>query len=102
MNTYNELKMLYGAYYGVSEIYEYKVKEFILKDIKKLIDEYIKKNNMYYYEEVEVEAKKQTLITDLQDSLIVLKRMDAPFELMLLIKEKIRVLKDAENRFVEY
>ena len=97
MNTYNELKMLYGAYYGVSEMDNYKVKEYVLKDIQELIDKYIERNNMYYYEEVLEEAKKQTLITDLQDSLIVLKRMDAPLELTLLVREKIRELKDAEN-----
>ena len=98
MNTYNELKMLYGAYLGVSEIYEYKTKEYVLNDIQLLIDKYIEKNNMYYHDEVLEEAKKQTLITDLQDSLIVLKRMNVSMELILLIKEKIRNLKDAENR----
>ena len=98
MNTYNELKMLYGAYLGVSEIYEYKTKEYVLYDIQLLIDKYIEKNNIYYHDEVLEEAKKQTLITDLQDSLIVLKRMNVSMELILLIKEKIRNLKDAENR----
>ncbi len=98
MNTYNELKMLYGAYLGVSDMDEYKTKEYVLSDLRKLIDEYIERYNMYYHDEVEEDAKKQTRITNLQDSLIVLKRMDAPLELSLLIKEKIRELKDEENR----
>lgn len=98
MNTYNELKMMYGAYLGVSEMDNYKTKEYVLKDLRKVIDDYIEKNNMYYHDEVEAEAKKQSKITNLQDSLIVLKRMDASLELMLLIKEKIRELKDEENR----
>ena len=98
MNTYNELKMMYGAYLGVSEMDNYKTKEYVLKDLRKVIDEYIERNNMYYHDEVEAEAKKQSKITNLQDSLIVLKRMDASLELMLLIKEKIRELKDEENR----
>lgn len=97
MNTYNELKMLYGAYLGVSDMDNYKTKEYVLKDLKKAIDEYIEKYNIYYHDEVELEAKKQTRITNLQDSLIVLKRMDASLELMLLIKEKIRELKEEEN-----
>ncbi len=97
MNTYNELKMLYGAYLGVSDMDNYKTKEYVLKDLKKAIDEYIEKYNIYYHDEVEEEAKKQTRITNLQDSLIVLKRMDASLELMLLIKEKIRELKEEEN-----
>ena len=97
MNTYNELKMMYGAYLGISEIYEYKTKEFILNELQNLIDKYIEKNNMYYHEEVLEEAKKQSLITDLQDSLIVVKRMNVSMELILLIKEKIRNLKEEEN-----
>lgn len=97
MNTYDELKMLYGAYLGVSEMDNYKTKEYILEDIKKVIDEHINKNNMYYYDEVLEKAKEQTLITNLQDSLIVLKRINGPMELNLLIKEKIRNLKDEEN-----
>lgn len=98
MNTYNELKMLYGAYLGVSDMDEYKTKEYVLSDLRKLIDEYIERYNMYYHDEVEEDAKKQTRITNLQDSLLVLKRMDAPLELSLLIKEKIRELKNEENR----
>ena len=90
MNTYNELKLLYGAYYGVMSMDEYINKEYVLKDIKKLINTFIEKNNMYYYDEVKEDALKQTLKVDLQDSLIVLKRINASLELMLLIKEKIR------------
>ena len=95
MNTYNELKMLYGAYFGVSYMDNYKTKEYVLKKIDDEIKAFIDKNNMYYYEEVLAEAKKQTIITDLQDSLIVLKRIDVSLELILLIKEKIRELKES-------
>ena len=95
MNTYNELKMLYGAYIGVSSMDNYKTKEYTLKKIDDEIKSFIDKNNMYYHDEVLAEAKKQTLITDLQDSLIILKRIDESLELSLLIKEKIRNLKDS-------
>ena len=98
MNTYNELKMMYGAYLGISELDEYKTKEYVLNDLESLINEYIAKNNIYYHDEVFEEARKQSLITDLQDSLIVVKRMNVSMELILLIREKIRNLKDAENR----
>ena len=93
MNTYNELKMLYGAYLGVSYMDNYKTKEYVLKHIDEEIKKFIDKNNMYYHDEVLDEAKKQTIITDLQDSLIVLKRLNESLELILLIKEKIRELK---------
>lgn len=98
MNTYNELKMLYGAYLGVSSMDNYKTKEYVVKNIEDEINKFIDKNNMYYHDEVLAEAKKQSLITDLQDSLIVLKRLNESLELSLLIKEKIRYLKEEENR----
>ena len=98
MNTYNELKMLYGAYIGVSSMDNYRTKEFVVKTIEDEINKFIDKNNMYYHDEVLAEAKKQSLITDLQDSLIVLKRLNESLELTLLIKEKIRNLKEEENR----
>ena len=98
MNTYNELKMLYGAYLGVSSMDNYKTKEYVVKNIEDEINKFIDKNNMYYHDEVLAEAKKQSLITDLQDSLIILKRLNESLELSLLIKEKIRNLKEEENR----
>ena len=98
MNTYNELKMLYGAYIGVSSMDNYKTKEYVVKNIEDEINKFIDKNNMYYHDEVLAEAKKQSLITDLQDSLIILKRLNESLELSLLIKEKIRYLKEEENR----
>ncbi len=98
MNTYNELKMLYGAYLGVSSMDNYKTKEYVVKNIEDEINKFIDKNNMYYHDEVLAEAKKQSLITDLQDSLIILKRLNESLELSLLIKEKIRYLKEEENR----
>ena len=97
MNTYDELKMMYGAYLGVQEISNYKAKEYILDEINKHIDAFIKKNNMYYHDEVLEAARGQSTISDLQDSLIILKRIDGPLELTLLIKEKIRQLKEEEN-----
>ncbi len=92
MNTYNELKMYYGAYLGVMSMDSYKTKEYVLDTIQKEIDKFIEKNNMYYHDEVLEEAKKQSLITDLQDSLIVLKRINASLELVIMIKEKVREL----------
>nr|MBP3258642.1 hypothetical protein [Bacilli bacterium] len=97
MNTYNELKMLYGAYLGVSSMDNYKTKEYVVKNIEDEINKFIDKNNMYYHDEVLAEAKKQSLITDLQDSLIILKRLNESLELSLLIKEKIRYLKEEEK-----
>ncbi|MBR1376571.1 MAG: hypothetical protein IJ565_02035 [Bacilli bacterium] len=96
MDKYDELKMLYGAYYGVMDMDSYKTKEFVLKDIKELINYFIEENNIIDTKETEMLAKEQPLITRLHDSLIVLKRLDASLELTLLIKEKINELKHAK------
>ena len=93
MNKNDELKMLYGAYYGVMEMDSYKTKEFVLQKIKLLINNYIEENNINNSKEIERLAKEQTLITKLQDSLYVLKNIDESLELILLIKEKVNILK---------
>lgn len=97
MNTYNELKMLYGAYFGVNEIDEYKTKEFVLQNIQKQIDKFINKNLITEFEKIKAEAYKQDLIVKLQDSLYILKDMNASYELILLIKNKIFELKTKKD-----
>ncbi len=97
MNTYNELKMLYGAYFGVNEIDEYKTKEFVLQNIQKQIDKFISKNLITEFEKIKAEAYKQDLIVKLQDSLYILKDMNASYELILLIKNKIFELKTKKD-----
>lgn len=93
MDKSDELKMLYGAYYGIIEMDSYKTKEFVLQKIKLLINNFIEENNINNYDEIKILAEKQPLITRLQDSLYVLKDLDESLELILLVKEKVNELK---------
>ena len=96
MNKNDELKMLYGAYYGVMEMDSYKTKEFVLKKIRNLISDFIEENKMTDIDNIEKLAKEQSLLTKLQDSLYVLKELDESLELILMIKEKCGELKRAK------
>ncbi len=93
MDKADELKMLYGAYYGVAEMDSYKTKEFVLSKIKKHIDEFIKINHIDDYEKIEKMALEQDLITKLYDSLYILKNLNESMELILLIKARVNTLK---------
>ena len=93
MDKADELKMLYGAYYGVSEMDSYKTKEFVLSKINNHINEFIKVNRIDNYEEIRLMAYNQDLITKLYDSLYILKNINESMELILMIKERVSQLK---------
>ena len=70
-------RYMISGYFGVMEMDSYKLKEYVLADIK----QYIKDN-------VPVKTK-------LQDALLVLNKMDnAPMDLILEIKHRLKTLKD--------
>ena len=88
-----------GAYYGVKTMDRYDLKEYVLKDIENYIRDFISVNpidNFDYVNEVELVNKNASLITKLQDSLIILPRINADLDLILMIKSKIRDLKKEE------
>lgn len=91
MNIEDTYKLLVGAYYGVREIDEYSSKEYMLNDIKKYIENYIKQFPLpnFEYKELANEIEKISLKRKLQDSLIVLNKLNAPLELVLLIRKKL-------------
>ena len=90
-------RYLMGGYYGIREMDEYNLKEYVLKDIQDYIDNYFNENpipDFNYEEEAHRVEDKLPLITKLQDSLLVLPKVDAPMELVFLVKEKIKKCKD--------
>ncbi len=96
-------RYLVGAYYGIAEMDNYDLKEYVLKDIEQYIREYIKENPVknfdYMKEAIEVE-KERSLKTKLQDSLLVLPKVNASMELILLVKSKLKELREEEiNKF---
>ena len=93
MTIQDEYKLYVEAYYGINEIDEYELKEYILKDVDKLIDNY---NKMY---SVDNDNKLREYVKDnisiktkLQSSLIVLNNINGPMELILLIRKKLKNL----------
>lgn len=92
-------RYLVGAYYGIVEMDNYELKEYVLKDIEKYIRDYLKDNkieNINLEEEAKKVEEELTLKTKLQDSLIVLPKVNASLELILLVKARLKEIREEE------
>ncbi len=98
MNIENTYRYMISGYFGVREMDTYDLKEYVLKDIKDYIEEYIKQNpssNFDMEKEIEKIKDETPLKTKLQDALIVLNEMDnAPVDLKLQISQRLKSLKN--------
>ena len=86
-------RMYYGGYLGVSEMYEYGSKEYVLNDIEKLIKDFI--NNYHLeldFQSINDELERLDLVRKLQDALLVLNEINGPLELKLLIMKRLKEL----------
>lgn len=93
MELENQFRYLVGGYYGVALMDEYPLKEYVLKDIENYIKDFIQVNpipNFDYQMEALIIKEKVTDKTKLQDSLLVLNRMNGPMDLVFLIKKKLK------------
>ena len=100
MNLADVFRYLVGAYYGIREMDEYDVKEYVLKDIEEYIKDFIKQNPIVdfdYILEAEQVERNREFKTKLQDSLIVLPKVNAPNELIYLVKARLKRLNDEYN-----
>lgn len=92
----NEFKTYVGAYYGVNSMDEYDLKVYVLKEIEQDIKDFILVNDLDKNECLllakEVE-EKVPLKTKLQDSLLILYKMNASMELIFMIKNKLKKYK---------
>ncbi len=96
MSLENQFKCLVEAYYGVLEMDEYDLKIYVLKDIENYINNFIseyKIDNFDYKKEAEYIKDNIEIKTKLQSSLIILNKIDASMELILLIKKRLKYLK---------
>ena len=85
-----------SGYYGISEIDDYDLKEYILKDVRDYIEKYIDEHfddSIDYKLVAEVIDKEYTILEKLNDALLVLKDIDGPMELIIMVKRKIREIK---------
>lgn len=100
MDLKDEFKYLVGAYFGVREMDEYDLKVYVLSDIEKYIKDFIETNpitDFDYKKEAEKINDTMSLKTKLQDSLLVLNKMNASMELIFLIKKRLEKMKHERN-----
>lgn len=93
MELINQFRYLVGGYYGVSIMDEYPLKEFVLKDIEDYIKDFIAINPIdnFNYREEAINVKDN--VSDkvkLQDSLIVLNKINASMDLVFLVKKRLK------------
>ena len=100
MSLEDQFRYLVGAYYGVIEMDEYDLKVYVLKDIENYIKDFLDVSpidNFDYKKEASLIEENISLKTKLQDALLVLNKINGPIELTLLIKKRIKELKEKEN-----
>lgn len=93
MDLKDQFRYLIGGYYGITYMDEYPLKVYVLKDIENYIKDFIEINpidNFNYKEEAKFVEENTSVVTKLQDSLIVLQKINASMELVLLVKAKIK------------
>lgn len=93
MTLEDNFKLLVSGYYGVSEMDEYPLKVYILKDIEEYVKDFVKQYPLSSYKQLAEEIENTPLKTKLQDSLLVLNRIKAPLELTLLIRNRLNEMK---------
>lgn len=96
MDLKDQFRYLVGGYFGITYMDEYPLKEFVLKDIENYIRDFIEINPIddfdYVLESVKVKDEVSVLVK-LQDSLLVLNKINADMDLVLLVKRKIKSMK---------
>ena len=93
MSLEDTYRYLVGGYYGVSLMDEYSLKEYVLEDIKKYIEDYLKLNpisNFDYEKEAEYIKDNVSDKKKLQDALLVLNKINGSMDLVLLIKKRLK------------
>ena len=100
MNLKDEFKYLVGGYYGVMEMDEYDLKVYITKDIENYIRNFVEENpidNFNYKLEAEKIKDTMSLRTKLQDCLLVLYKINAPMELVFMVKNRLKKMDKHKN-----
>lgn len=95
MDIYDEYKCLVESYYGIMSLDEYELKEYELKKIKKIMDDYSEVNKISNEDcknIVDNVKDNSTLKRNLQSCLITYGSIEAPMDLILVIKNKLKSL----------
>ncbi len=89
----DQFKYLVGGYFGIREMDEYELKVYILKEVEEYITEFVLKNpivNFDYRKEALKIEESMNLKTKLQDALIVLHKINAPMEIIFMVKSRLK------------
>lgn len=100
MDLKDQFKYLVGGYYGITYMDDYPLKVYVLKDIENYIKDFIEINpidNFNYKEEAKKYEEELSEITKLQDALLVLNKINASMELVLLVKKRLKKLNQTKN-----
>lgn len=100
MTLQDEFKYLVGGYYGIMEMDEYDLKVYVLKDIENYIRDFLAENsipNFNYKEQAEHIKDTMSLRTKLQDSLLVLYKINASMNLVFMVKKRLKELDKNKN-----
>ena len=90
-----QFKILVSGYYGITEMDEYDLKVYLLKDIENYIRDFLEANpieNFDYKKNAEDILDHVSLKRKLQVSLLVLHWINAPIEIVLLVKARLKSL----------
>lgn len=101
MDLKDQYKYLIGGYYGITYMDEYPLKVYVLKDIENYIKNFIEINpiaDFDYKNEALKYDDELDEITKLQDALLVLNKINASMELVLLVKHKLKKLIQKKNK----
>ncbi len=91
----NMYRMIVSAYYGMQMMDEYDLKVYVLKNIDDYRKSFIKENNLKLdFAKEEELVEERTTKSKLQDTLIVLNKINASMEIIHLVKERL-------NRIIE-
>ncbi len=96
MDLKDQFRYLVRGYYGIKLMDEYGLKEYVLKDIENYIKNFIEINpieDFDYMREAEFIKDKVPNKSKLQDSLLVLNKVKAPMDLVLLVKQRLKIYK---------
>ena len=92
----DQFKTYVGAYYGVNSMDEYDLKVYALKEIEKEIINFIEVNDLEKEKCLKIAKEVEynvSLKTKLQDSLLILYKMNDYMELIFMIKSKLKKYK---------
>ena len=93
MQLRDTFRYLVGGYYGVELMDEYPLKEYVLEDIKNYIINFINVNPIDKKKKKKEASKVNDELSDkvkLQDALLVLNKVNASMDLVLLVKKRLK------------